>query len=355
MGLFDGYDNSRGSSAEVAELLGLPVILVMNARSTAYTVAAVLYGFKHFRPEVRIAGAVFNFVGTEAHYAYLKQACRDAGVEALGYLPRCEEIEIPSRHLGLNIGSDFCFEAFADRIAAQVEATVDIDRLLAITDTAFTTKQEEMPAHQGAPLRISVGRDEAFNFMYPENIRALEQYGEITYFSPLRDKALPPSDFVYLPGGYPEFYLEQLSGNEEMRRSVAAYCEGNGLLLAECGGMMYLCESIRDEEGKEYPMCGFLPQTASMEGMKLRLGYRKIVINGKEYRGHEFHYSRILPGETPLGTIGKAYNAKGLSVETPVYRKGRVTAGYTHFYRTGAGHSLLEIAQESEGCNEQDR
>lgn len=149
--------------------------------------------------------------------------------------------------------------------------------------------------------------------------------------------------------------MEQLSGNGEMRRSVATYCEGNGLLLAECGGMMYLCESIRDEEGKEYPMCGFLPQTASMEGMKLRLGYRKIVINGKEYRGHEFHYSRILPSETPLGTIGKAYNAKGMAVDTPVYRKGRVTAGYTHFYRTGAGHSLLEIAQEPEESNEQDR
>ena len=115
MGLFDGYDNMAGSSAELAGLLHLPVILVVNARSTAYTVAAILYGFKHFRPDIQIAGAVFNFVGSESHYTYLQQACRDAGVEALGYLPKCKGIEIPSRHLGLNIDSEF-----ADRIACQV-------------------------------------------------------------------------------------------------------------------------------------------------------------------------------------------------------------------------------------------
>ena len=117
MGLFDGYDNMAGSSAELAGLLHLPVILVVNARSTAYTVAAILYGFKHFRPDIQIAGAVFNFVGSESHYTYLQQACRDAGVEALGYLPKCKGIEIPSRHLGLNIDSEFCFDEFADRIA----------------------------------------------------------------------------------------------------------------------------------------------------------------------------------------------------------------------------------------------
>ena len=119
MGLFDGYDNMAGSSAELAGLLHLPVILVVNARSTAYTVAAILYGFKHFRPDIQIAGAVFNFVGSESHYTYLQQACRDAGVEALGYLPKCKGIEIPSRHLGLNIDSEFCFDEFADRIACQ--------------------------------------------------------------------------------------------------------------------------------------------------------------------------------------------------------------------------------------------
>ena len=136
MGLFDGFDGMRGSSAEVATLLGVPVVLVVPARSTAYTVAATLYGFKHFRPDVRIGGVIFNFVGSPSHYASLERACRDVGVEALGYLPKCAEMEIPSRHLGLNVDVEFCFEDFAERIARRVEETVDIGRLLEETTCA---------------------------------------------------------------------------------------------------------------------------------------------------------------------------------------------------------------------------
>lgn len=184
MGLFDGYDNMAGSSAELAGLLHLPVILVVNARSTAYTVAAILYGFKHFRPDIQIAGAVFNFVGSESHYTYLQQACRDAGVEALGYLPKCKGIEIPSRHLGLNIDSEFCFDEFADRIACQVEQTVDIDRLLDICSCA-TAPSSCLPGKtnsHASDMRIAIACDEAFNFIYPENLRVLEQKGKLTFF-----------------------------------------------------------------------------------------------------------------------------------------------------------------------------
>lgn len=337
MGLFDGYHRMQGSSAEIAGLLRLPVILIINARSAAYTVAAILYGFKHFRPEVKIAGAIFNFVGSASHYEYLKQACRDAGVEALGYLPKCPDIEIPSRHLGLNVDSDFCFDTFADRIAAQIEKTVDLGRLLEITSTSTGRMSGTNPTDNNTPakeksLRIAVARDEAFNFIYPENIRALEQQGHITYFSPLHDHELPPSDFVYLPGGYPEFHLSQLSKNESMRHSILRYCQNHGHLFAECGGMMYLCEYIKDEQGNPYPMCGFLPQAATMENMKLTLGYRKIFVNGEEYRGHEFHYSRIIPGTPSASSAIRVVNARNQEVDTPVYRLKHVTASYIHFY-----------------------
>lgn len=346
MGLFDGYNQMQGSSAEIATILRLPVILVLNARSTAYTVAAILYGFKHFRPEVKIAGAIFNFVGSEAHYEYLKQACQDAGIEALGYLPKCPDIEIPSRHLGLNTDSEFCFDTFADRIAGQIEKTVDIGRLLAITsaDTPSVSGLKTPPSPIRSvknTLRISVARDEAFDFIYPENIRALEQQGNITYFSPLHDRILPPSDFVYLPGGYPEFHLPGLSSNESMRRSILQYCQNHGRLFAECGGMMYLCESIKDEQGNPYPMCGFLPQDATMENMKLTLGYRKIFIDGHEYRGHEFHYSRIIPNPSPLPSIAGVFNARDKQVDTPVYKINRVIASYVHFYWAENGLPLL--------------
>lgn len=335
MGLFDGYDRMQGSSAEIAGLLQLPVVLVVNAKSTAYSVAAVLYGFKHFRPDLRIAGAVFNFVGSESHYDYLQQACRDAGIVALGYLPKCPDIEIPSRHLGLNVDSEFCFDEFADRIAVQVEKTVCLDRLLEICaaeDTALTSSGNAARLLLPNFGRIAVARDEAFNFTYPENIRRLSQMGEITFFSPLHDKRLPEADFVYLPGGYPEFYLQGLSTNETMRQSVLEYCKQGGKLLAECGGMMYLGEYITDNNSRVYPMCGYLPQGATMENMKLRLGYRKVFLEGHEFRGHEFHYSRILPGENPLPSIAQVYGAKAQETDTAVYRLGNVIASYVHFY-----------------------
>ena len=137
MGLFDGYAGMRGSSAEVAELLQIPVLLVVNARSTAYSVAPLLYGFKHFHSQLNIVGAVFNFVSSENHYAFLKQACVDVGIEPLGYLPKADNISIPSRHLGLSMDVDADFIRFADRIADLVEQSVDINRLLELTSTVL--------------------------------------------------------------------------------------------------------------------------------------------------------------------------------------------------------------------------
>ena len=138
MGLFDGYDGMKGSCAEIACMLKIPVVLIVNAKSTAYSVAPLLYGFKQFNKQVQIVGAVFNFVASENHYSFLKQACEDAGVEALGYLPKCADVEIPSRHLGLSLDEDFCFEEFADRVAELVEKHVNINRLLELTKPVAT-------------------------------------------------------------------------------------------------------------------------------------------------------------------------------------------------------------------------
>lgn len=252
MGLFDGYDGMKGSSAEIAELIGIPVVLVLNAKSTAYTVAPVLYGFKHFYPGIRVVGVVFNFVASVAHYAYLQQACADAGVEALGYIPKDESIVIPSRHLGLSIDETFCFDAFADRVAEVIDKTVNVDRLLELCTVEFSGEQTEDVVCSGN-RKIAIARDEAFNFMYRENVEALKRAGEVVFFSPLRDKSLPEADMVYFPGGYPELHLAELAANEEMRQSVRKYCETGGRVLAECGGMMYLCDTITGDDGKVYP------------------------------------------------------------------------------------------------------
>ncbi len=336
MGLFDGYDGMKGSSAEIAGLLGIPVILIVNAKSTAYSVAPLLYGFKNFHKELNLVGAVFNFVASENHYSFLKQACLDAGVEALGYLPKQADVEIPSRHLGLSLDEAFCFDTFADRVAELVEKHVDIDRLLELTAYQSDASASHLLTQSGEntppSLRISIARDAAFNFAYEENIRLLHRLGKVTFFSPLKDTTLPASDFVYLPGGYPELYLSELSSNQSMLRSIRQYVEAGGRLLAECGGMMYLCNEIRSIEGTAYPMVGLFNQSATMEQMKLRLGYRTLHYKDYTMKGHEFHYSRVLPCEEHLASVATAQTAKGVSVDTPLYRYKNVLAGYTHLY-----------------------
>lgn len=330
MGLFDGYDRMNGSSAQIAEKLNIPVILVLNAKSMAYSAAALLYGFKNFSDKVNIAGVIFNFVASESHYNFLKEACHDVGLEPLGYLPKNTEIEIPSRHLGLNIDEQYRFEKFADNAATLVEKYIDIDKLLSITrinQSDIETEKGERVSSQG--LRISVARDSAFNFMYHENIEYLKRIGTVSYFSPLSDKQLPESDFVYLPGGYPELYLTELSSNRTMLDSIRHYIEAGGKVLAECGGMMYLSSSISDENGTEYPMVNIFDQKATMENMKLKLGYRQFEYNGMSLKGHEFHYSTI---KSEQQSIVQQYTAKGQVTDTKLMRYKNTIAGYTHLY-----------------------
>lgn len=351
MGLFDGYDGMQGSSAGIAAELDIPVVLIVNAKSTAYSVAPLLYGFKHFYPKIRIVGAVFNFVASENHYYYLKQACSDAGVEALGYLPKQENIAIPSRHLGLSLDSDFCFDEFADRIADLVDKYVCVDRLLELTTVTrkseYSKSKADIQQESFGSLRITIARDAAFNFVYTENIAYLERLGTVTYFSPLTDTSLPPTDFLYLPGGYPELHLPALSENQPMLDAIRSYIQEGRHALAECGGMMYLCRAIIGQDCHTFPMVGVLDQTATMQPMKLRLGYRTLQWGEFRLSGHEFHYSSIVPAENALPSCATAFSALGRQVDTPLYRYRNLLAGYTHLYWADPGsnawlHHFLE-------------
>lgn len=328
MGLFDGYDKMKGSSAEIAELLNIPVILIINAKSMAYSAAAMLYGFKNFYKNINLVGVIFNFVGSESHYGFLKEACQAVGLEALGYLPKNVSVEIPSRHLGLSLDKEYRFDDFADNVAALVEKYIDIDKLLALTVSKVEPPVNK-PVMSNKNLRIAIAADEAFNFMYQENLEHFNKIGNVSYFSPLTDKELPDADLVYLPGGYPELYLKQLSDNHSMKTSIRSYIENGGCLLAECGGMMYLSTSISDKEGNGYPMVGIFDQKATMENMKLKLGYRQFEYNCIRMKGHEFHYSSIESNES---SITQQLNAKGTPVDTKLMRYKNTIAGYTHLY-----------------------
>ena len=333
MGLFDGAEKSQGSSAEIAVLLGIPVIMVINAQSMAYSAAPMLYGFRTFDPALNLAGVIFNQVNTLTHYSYLEAAARDAGVEPLGYVPRSEAVAISERHLGLDTSAAYDREGVIAAMAEHVGKTVNVDRLLEIAQVERSCTPVLSQSMAKGHKVIAVARDEAFNFVYRENIDVLGEYGRLVFFSPLHDERLPEADMLYLAGGYPELYAEQLSANSVMREQIASYCSNGGCTYAECGGMMYLGKTITLKDGSSFPMCGVLDLDTTMQESRLTLGYRKVILDGsaQELRGHEFHYSRI-SRQGALQNIAEVKNARGEQVATPLFRKGNTTASYIHLY-----------------------
>lgn len=330
MGLFDGHQRMQGSSAELAGLLDIPVILLVNAKSTAYSVAPLICGFKNFSPMVRIAGVVFNQVSSTSHYEHLKAACQDVGVECLGYLPFSKDLKVSSRHLGLSLGAKKRMDEQIARTAELITRHVDLDRLLECCQTRWIEDKERSLGK--GPLKIAVAKDAAFNFIYRENLEQLHRLGTVTFFSPLKGDDLPDADLVYLPGGYPELFAHRLQKQTLLLDALREYTEQDGKILAECGGMIYLSRSLTNRTGdKHYRMAGVLPLDCTMEGARLHLGYRKMFCKGNEWRGHEFHYSDVIQPDA-LPSIAVQVNAKGMEVGTPIYRYKNVIAGYTHWY-----------------------
>lgn len=327
-GFFDGYDHSKGSSCEIAKTLNLPVVLVINAASVGYSVGATILGFKNFDPQANVAGVIFNNVGSATHFQFLKSACDEVGLPCFGYVKRNKAMAIPSRHLGLTILEEEKMNDFIDLAADMVEEGVDFNAIIH-SFRGQAPEGYELPELPKTKLRIAMASDEAFNFIYPHNVKRLEQAavdGIVHKFSPLRDGLLPEADLIYLPGGYPELFAEQLTANKAMRQQINDFAERGGMIFAECGGMIYLTQMLDGHD-----MCGVLPLKTSMENPRLHLGYRIIDTDAGQYRGHEFHYSEIAELQ-PLTSIARQFNARGGEVATPLYRYKNVIAGYTHFY-----------------------
>lgn len=323
MGMFDGYDRMEGSSSDIAEKLDIPVVLLVNAASTAFSVAATIYGFTCFSKYVKVVGVIFNWVASENHYAFLKDACAETGVPSLGYIRKNDALKTPSRHLGLSLDSIAEIKRFISSAADEVERNIDIETLLSLTEVDAGEPQRYVTAVDDRV--VAVAKDETFNFIYPVNIEALSS--RIIYFSPLRDTLLPNADMVYLPGGYPELFADELERNVGMRKAIKEYAESGGKILAECGGMIYLTEEI---DGKR--MCGILPLKTTMENARLTLGYRKVAFPELNMRGHEFHYSHTIPSKEYIASVAQQFNVKGKPVATPLYRYRNTFAGYTHLY-----------------------
>jgi cobyrinic acid a,c-diamide synthase len=326
MGLFDGA-SGRGelaSTAHVAKLLDAPVVLVVDASAMARSAAAIVHGYRTYDPDVRVAGVLLNRVGSDHHEQLLREAIEPLGVPVLGALRRDERIATPERHLGLVPAGEReprAREALA-ALAAAVERHMDLDALLAHARSAPALEgpawspdvSADATGGPTAGARIAIARGPAFSFHYEENLELLRAAGaELLPFDPLREEALPDgANALVLAGGFPEVFGAELAANAGLRAQVAALARSGAPVLAECGGLLYLCERL-----DEHTMCGVLPACASMGERLAALGYREAtaatatpwLAAGTCVRGHEFHYARIEPaaGAEPAGPpIGDA-------------------------------------------------
>ena len=352
MGLFDGFsgNDEAGSAAQMAKWLGLPVLLVIDARSMARSAAAVVKGFSEFDPDLELAGVVFNRVGSDKHRQILTEAVQDVnGPPVVGFLPRDDSLHIPSRHLGLVTDEDFSTGAMISSLSTWIESNVDLDGLLNQVQGAHARSQPAvLPDEPNRPqgpgqVRIGVARDRAFCFYYPENLRLLEAAGaDLVFFSPLSEKRLPENlHGLYLGGGYPELHARTLSENRKLIRDLRRFVQAGGPVYAECGGFMVLMKSIQDLEGRVYPMADIFPFRARMQDRLKALGYREVQTradsllgpSGTRIRGHEFHYSSIVSTpEDEVPTLYGLQDRSGSLERTEGYRACNALGSYVHLH-----------------------
>ena len=341
MGYYDGLGaaTDRASSYEVAKALDAPVVLIMDSRGQSLSALATLEGFLWFREDSRIRGVIFNRM-SESVYTALKPEVEALGLRPLGYVPKAPEVMVESRHLGLvTPGEIEDLGQKLDALAALLEKTVDMEGLLALAAEAPALEAPPVPSIPPLPrTRIAVARDEAFCFLYRDNLDLLADYGaEPVFFSPLHDDALPAgAQGLILPGGYPELYAQALSENEPMRRSVREAVQNGLPCLAECGGFLYLHRELEDMEGRSWPMAGVLDARAYRTPRLGRFGYITLTARadtaflpaGETVRGHEFHYFEsescgdALHAQKPTGNRGWDCG----------HSRGPLLMGFPHLY-----------------------
>lgn len=344
MGLFDGRsgDSDAGSTAEVAKLLGLPVVLVVDARAMARSAAATALGYQRFDPSLRLAGVILNNIGSEGHYEMCRVPIEAAtGLPVLGRLPSEPALALPERHLGLiPTVEGAAAGSWFERVTGMVEQMIDVDALLRLaTETPAPGPPRLFPGTDvAARVRLAVAMDRAFSFYYQDSLDLLASWGaEVAPFSPMADEALPPgADGVYLGGGFPERYAAELAANQPLHAALRAAAARGVPIYGECGGLMYLGETLEDLDGRAYPMVGLVPARSRMRGTRLTIGYRTVTPRrdalmlraGEELRGHEFHWSAL---ERPPEAATAAYDVAETGAAEG-FTGGATLASYVHLH-----------------------
>ncbi|RXH56921.1 cobyrinate a,c-diamide synthase [Granulicella sibirica] len=343
MGLFDGKDGltETGSSAEIAKLLGLPVILVLDASKSARSIAAVVLGFESFDLTLNLAGVILNRAASERHYQMLSTAiaasCR---TPVLGWLPRDPAITIPERHLGLHAASEAPATEVLSLFAEAAEAHLELDRILAL-EFPLEARQSTSSETKTDPIRIGVARDDAFSFYYEDNLDLLRNAGAtIISFSPLHDPHLPEDlDALYLGGGYPELHAEALSANTSMHENLRTFAAQGRPIYAECGGMIYLGRTLTTTDGEPHAMANLLDLAFEMTPKLNQFGYTTVELTqsnllgpaGTVIRGHSFHYSR-LTSPAPQKTSYEVTYSLASRKEPEGFTQGNILASYIHLH-----------------------
>ena len=334
MGLFDGAADGSGSAADLAALLSLPAVLVVDCARQSHSVAALVRGFATHRDDIAVAGLILNRVASPRHERLLREALAPLGLPILGALPPRADLALPERHLGLvQAGEHAGLDDFLERAADWIDAGIDLSAL-----PSGSRPQASAAAVPLAPLgqRIAVARDEAFAFAYPHLLDGWRTAGaDISFFSPLADEAPDAeADAVYLPGGYPELHAGRLSGAAKFHAGMKAAAGRDALIYGECGGYMMLGESLEDGEGRMHAMLGLLPLQTSFRTRQRHLGYRRMRPLGdlpwtQDLVGHEFHYATIV-SEGDADRLFEAEDAIGTELGALGLRVGRTMGSFCH-------------------------
>lgn len=336
MGLFDGTP----SSADLAAAVGVPVVPVIDATGMAQTFAAVAHGLSSFRPQLPFHGVLANRVASARHAEMLLEMLPPS-LRCVGTVMRDDAMTLPERHLGLVQAQEI------DDLEQRIEASAARIALTALAELPPPVIFEPAIAEPIPPLlagiKVAVARDAAFSFIYPANLELLAALGaDIAFFSPLANEPLPMVDAAYLPGGYPELHLDTLCANIVTRETLRAHVAAGKPLYAECGGMLYLLDSLTDTAGTTGTMLGLLPGHARLQGRLAGLGLQSVELDGETLRGHTFHYSSL---QTPLAPHTHARRASGSAKGEAVYRHGSIVASYLHCYfpsNSGAAARLFK-------------
>lgn len=344
MGLFDGALVGQGSTADLASLFDLPVVLVVDAGRMGASAAALVEGFIQHRKDVDVAGVIFNRVASDIHADLLRRACNDHFSQpVIGCLPTSPRLELPSRHLGLVQADEKpTLEGFLDEAARIVAEHLDLDQFQRLA-RPFGLGLYGPPACPLRPLgqRIAVASDLAFAFSYPAVLDGWRQAGaDVVSYSPLNDESPPQdADAVYLPGGYPELHADRLAANATFLEGLRDAAARSAFVYGECGGFMVLGDALIDAEGKAHEMAGLLPVTTSFEKPRRHLGYRSLTLRqasplgsaGTTFRGHEFHYASVASGDLEKAqSLFTAKDARGKDKGEQGLVRGSVAGSFMH-------------------------